>query len=168
MHYESTGGPRRNVDRRARPTSPLDALFSKCRRRCPRRVEEKVGAYFVDRFDVMTVSMVIALLLLTIVDGVLTLELIGLNSEEINPVMVRLLEHGQTTFLVGKYILTAAGLPFIVLYKHYPMFGSRFRVGYLLPVFIGLYLVLLCYQWTLLQAGGPSVHSQDHCLGASE
>ena len=120
----------------------------------PRRGDGKLGAYFVDRFDALTLSMVVALLALTIIDGVLTIELIGLNSEEINPVMVHLLERGHTTFLVGKYILTAAGLPFIVLYKHYPMFGSRFRVGYLLPVFIGLYLVLLCYQCTLLGAGG--------------
>jgi hypothetical protein len=47
-------------------------------------------------------------------------------------------------------VMTAAGIPFLVLYKNHPMFGSRFRVGYLFPLFLGLYLVLLCYQWVLL------------------
>jgi hypothetical protein len=155
MNYDPTIGPRRVFDRRARPTSPLDALFSPGRRKGPRRDDEKIGAYFVDRFDSLTFLMVVALLLLTILDGILTIELIGLNSEEINPVMVRLLERGHNSFLIGKYVLTAAGLPFIVLYKHYPMFGSRFRVGYLLPVFISMYLVLIGYQWTLLNAGDP-------------
>ena len=50
---------------------------------------------------------------------------------------------GPLAFLLGKYVLTAMGLPLIVVYKNYPMFGTRFRVGFLLPVFIGLYLVLI-------------------------
>jgi hypothetical protein len=98
--------------------------------------------------------LVIALLSLTIVDGVLTLELIHLNSEEANPVMAGLLEQSEFAFLMGKYVLTAAGLPFLVVYQQYPLCGTRFRVGWLLPVFVGLYLVLLFHQCTLLRMGG--------------
>jgi hypothetical protein len=125
------------------------------RRRRPRRQDERLGAYFVDRFDAGTLAMIVALLGLTLVDGVLTLELIDLNSEEANPIMAHLLSRGDYIFLIGKYILTAAGLPFLVVYKHYPLFRSRFRVGWLLPVFIALYLVLLFHQWNLLQIGRP-------------
>jgi hypothetical protein len=103
----------------------------------------------------MTLAMVVALLGLTILDGIFTLELLDMNSEEANPLMEHLLTRGQTAFLLGKYILTAAGLPVIVVYQHYPLFGTRFRTGWLLHVFIGLYLVLLSHQWTLFQAGRP-------------
>ena len=58
---------------------------------------------------------------------------------------------------MGKYVLTATGLPFLVVYKNYPLFRSRFRVGWLLPLFVVLYLVLLFHQWNLLQIGRPAL-----------
>jgi Domain of unknown function (DUF5658) len=115
-----------------------------------------MGTYFVDRFDAGTLAMIVALLGLTIADGVLTLELIDVNCEEANPIMAHLLSRGDLTFLMGKYVLTATGLPFLVVYKHYPLFRSRFRVGWLLPVFLAMYLVLLFHQWTLLRIGHPA------------
>ncbi len=87
--------------------------------------------------------MIVTLLILSIVDGVLTLELLNLNSEEANPLMGHLLKQGPQAFLLGKYVLTSMGLPLIVVYMNHPMFGTRFRVGYLLPVFISLYIVLI-------------------------
>ena len=98
------------------------------------------GHFFVDRFDALTLAVIVTLLMLTIADGVLTIELLDTNSEEMNPIMARLIVHGQQAFLIGKYILTAAGLPFIVVYKNYPMFGTRFRIGFVLPIFVGLYI----------------------------
>ncbi len=121
-------------------------------------MEERRGAFFVDRFDAVTLGMIVALLGLTLVDGLLTIELLEINSEEGNPFMDYLLTYGPMAFLLGKYVMTAAGIPFLVVYKNHPMFGSRFRVGYLFPMFLGLYLVLLCYQWVLLHTkpGEPS------------
>ncbi len=101
--------------------------------------------------------MVLTLLSLTITDGVLTIELLEMNGEEANPLMGYLLNHGPLAFLLGKYVLTAVGLPFIVVYKNYPLFRTRFRAGFLLPLFVGLYVVLIAYQWVLFQAG--SSHS---------
>jgi hypothetical protein len=126
------------------------------RRRRPRRDEERTGAYFVDRFDAGTLALIVALLGLTILDGVLTIELIDLNCEEVNPIMANLLRRGGFEFLMGKYLLTATGLPFLVVYQNYPLFRSRFRVGWLLPSFVALYLVLLFHQWTLLRLGRPA------------
>ena len=99
--------------------------------------------------------MVVILLCLTIVDGVLTIELLDVNSVEANPLMGHLLSWGHREFLLGKYVLTAAGIPFLIVFKHYPMFGTRFRAGWLLHVFVSLYLVLLSYQWVLLHVGRP-------------
>jgi hypothetical protein len=138
-------------DRRKRPTSPLDALRRSGRRNAPRRGEERAGNFFVDRFDALTLAMIVGLLGLTITDGVLTIELLDRNSEEINPLMAHLLGQGHHAFLAGKYILTAAGLPFLVVFKNYRLFGTRIRIGYLFPAFIVLYLLLLSYQWNMLE-----------------
>jgi hypothetical protein len=149
--------PRSQADRRERPTTPLDALRPGGRRTWPRRQEERLGRFFVDRFDATTLAMIVLLLCLTIADGVLTIELLDVNSEEVNPLMGHLLTRGHREFLLGKYVMTAAGLPFLIVYKHYPMFGTRFRAGWLLHVFISLYLMLLAYQWALLHAGRPGL-----------
>jgi hypothetical protein len=146
MECDQVGGRRDGTDRRRRATRPFDSLFGYSRRASPRRAAERRGHHFVDRFDAMTLATIISLLALTIADGVLTVELLDTNSEEINPLMAHLLLWGFNVFLMGKYILTAAGLPFIVAYKNYPMFGTRFRAGFVLPVFVGLYLVLIIYQ----------------------
>lgn len=98
----------------------------------------------------LTLALVVAILALCILDGILTIELLDRNSEEINPVMRFLLDRGHGPFLLGKYAITAAGLPFLVVYKNWPIFGTRFRTGYLLPVFLVLYLTLLIYQLYLL------------------
>ena len=100
--------------------------------------------------------MVVILLCLTIADGVLTLELLDINCVEANPLMERLLLQGPLAFLLGKYVLTSAGLPLLVVFKHHPMFGTRFRVGFLIPVFIGLYLILLFYQGALFRLAFPT------------
>jgi Domain of unknown function (DUF5658) len=156
MNDDSTGGRRYQVDRRRRPTSPLDTFRLRGRRTWPRREEERRGTFFVDRFAASTLAMVVALLSLTIADGVLTIELLDINSEEINPFMGQLLARGHFAFLAGKYLLTAAGLPFIVIYQSYTILGTRFRVGFLLPVFISLYVALLSYQWMLFHIGRNS------------
>jgi hypothetical protein len=166
MHDESPSDGRQRSDRRRRPTSPIDAFRLDGRRGRPRRKEDRQGVYYVDRFTSGTLALVVALLGLTIADGILTLELIELNSEEANPVMAHLLRRGELAFLVGKYVMTAAGLPLLIVYQRYRLFGSRFRVGWLLPVFIVLYLILLFHQWTLLQIGHPEVLGQDRS-GAS-
>jgi hypothetical protein len=119
----------------------------------PRRTEERYGTFFSDRFDALTLAMVVTLLGLTVVDGMLTLELLELNSEEANPFMGHLLKRGPLDFLLGKYVLTAMGLPFIVVYKNYPMFKTRFRIGFLLPIFISLYVALISYQCILISKG---------------
>lgn len=99
--------------------------------------------------------MVVALLLLTIADGSITLVLVNSHCEEANPLMAPLVERGAAPFLVVKYALTACGLPVLLAYRRHRMFGSRFRVGFVLPVLVGLYLTLLAYQFALLRAGPP-------------
>jgi hypothetical protein len=152
MTSETPFDARGRTDRRRRPTKAWDAFRPRGRRVRPRRDEERQGPYFVDLIDTSTFVLAVLLLLLTVLDGAVTLILLGAGCEEVNPAMGYLLRQGPTHFLLGKYLLTTAGLPFLLIFRHFTLFGTRFRVGYLLPVFVALYLVLLGYQVTLMYA----------------
>jgi hypothetical protein len=114
-----------------------------------RRADEHATTYYVDRFPASTLLLVILLLTATILDGVITLHLIDIGCVEINPLMSRLLRIGMLPFLLGKYVLTATGLPLLLIFKNHYLFRTRFRVSYLLPTFVALYLILLAYQLRL-------------------
>jgi len=139
-------------DRRRRPTSPWSAFGHGGRRVRPRRDQDRGRGYFVDQIDGRTFLLAVLLLVLTLTDGAITLLLLEAGCEEINPAMSYLLSRGPLYFLLGKYALTTAGLPFLLIFRHFTLFRTRFRVGHLLPVFVGMYLVLLGYQIALMQA----------------
>jgi hypothetical protein len=143
---------RRSQCRRRRPTGPWDALWTPARRRAHRRADEDDLHGCVDRHGAGTAALAIALLLLTLADGAITLILLTDRFEEANPVMAPLVEQGALPFLLGKYALTAAGLPVLLAFKDHRLFRTGFRVKYLLPTFVGLYLALLSYQMTLLRS----------------
>lgn len=140
-------------DRRATQTSLWSCLCGSGNRLSNRRASESRQYYFVDRFSVLTFTFVLLLLVFTLLDGIVTVHLLDRGCDELNPVMNYLLHKGLQPFFLGKYILTAAGLPVLLVFKNYALFGSRFRVGYLLPAFVGLYMILLCYQWFLCRLG---------------
>ncbi len=142
---------RNRPDRRDRPTSPWDALFGRRRRGRHRRATDDRRLVFVDRSSAWVFLLILLLLIMTIVDGLITLDLLDTGCEEANPLMRYLLERGQMAFLLGKYILTAIGLPFLIAFKNHRLFRTRFRVGYLIPAFVSLYFLLLYYQVGLIR-----------------
>jgi hypothetical protein len=92
------------------------------------------------------------LLVLTIVDGMITIALLDRGFEEANPVMRFLLDRGTGAFFIGKYVLTALFLPVALIMNRYRLFGTGFRVGHFIPVVTGLYVILIVYQiglWNL-------------------
>ena len=145
-----------NQDRRraARPPQGADAACRAPFRRpaggCGPGAAEHRRAYFVDRFSATLFVQIIAVLILCVVDAVLTLALIHRGGEEFNPLMGCLLAHGMRPFLIGKYVLTAVGLPLLLIFKNHGLFGTRFRVGHLIPIIVALYLVLIAYQTILI------------------
>lgn len=141
---------RRRADRRQRPTSPWAAFWPWGHRMRNRRADDERRPYFVDRFSSSLFVIVVMLLLATLLDGFLTLRLLEAGANEINPVMDWLLDYGALPFVVGKYLLTVVGLPLLLVFKNHRLFGTPLRVGHLIPVVVGLYLVLLGYQLALM------------------
>jgi hypothetical protein len=148
--------PPRGPDRRRQPTSPWAALRPGGRRKRNRRQEDCRTPYYVDRFENHLLAWILILLTFSIADGVMTLLLIEGGFAEANPAMRFLLDRGAMWFLIGKYTLTAGGLPVLLVFKNHGLFHRRLRVGALIPLFVVLYAALLAYQigllWTLPEA----------------
>ena len=152
MRIEPDQDRRDQSDRRQAPGGLWGLFHWGGHRERNRRSSEQHHDYLVDRYSVLTLALIVLLLAFSMVDAVITLDLLGADHEEINPVMKHLLNKGLLPFLLGKYVLTAAGLPLLLIFKNYFLFGTRFRVGYLIPAFVAAYVVLLGYQFLLLQA----------------
>lgn len=151
MEIDPTADKRNGPDRRNRPTSVWDTIVGSGHRLRHRRDGEHQQPYYVDRFPSTTFLLILLLLSLTVLDGILTLILVEADCHEINPAMRYLLDRGPSSFLIGKYILTSAGLPILLIFKNFRLFGTRFRVEYLIPVFVGMYLVLIAHQVLLIR-----------------
>ena len=149
---------RHRSDRRSQPTTWWAALVPTGRRLRARRASEHFQQYFVDRFPSHTFLLIVLLLSLSTTDAAITLLLLDDGCEEVNPVMNILLNKGPYEFILGKYCLTAFGMPVLLIFKNYYLFGTRFRVSYLIPMFVFLYLVLMGYQYCLLSASPIMSH----------
>ena len=141
------------LDRRYKPTGPLDAFRLSGRRGEVRRASERLDSHFLDRYDAFVLALIVSILALTVVDGMLTIELLSNDCEEANPVMKYMLHHGLGTFFAAKYVLTALlAFPFFSSSRTIVRVPS-FRVGYVFPVFLMLYLILVGYEVHLLERG---------------
>jgi hypothetical protein len=142
---------RSQSDRRRQPTSPWAAFPPAGLRTKNRRAEEHRQPYYTDRFSSVIFVAVLLLVIATLSDAGLTLYVICGGGGEANPLMGRLLEHGVQTFVIGKYLLTVVGLPVLLIFRNHYLFGTRLRVGHLLPICLALYAALIAYQIVLIE-----------------
>jgi hypothetical protein len=147
---ESDADRRSRSDRRQEATSPWAALPPAGLRMQNRRAEEHRLPYYTDRFSPAIFAGVLLLIAATLVDAALTVYVLYAGGVEVNPLMGRLLDHGIQAFVVGKYLLTVLGLPVLLIFRNHYLFGTRLRVGYLIPISLALYAVLIGYQIVLI------------------
>ena len=114
-------GMRAIKDRRRRPTPRFSRFsFYGGRRRSIRRASEKEGAY-VDRYGFWSVFAVCWVALMNLGDSVFTLIHLQSGGVEVNPVADKLLQTGQTGFVLFKSVLVAVALLVLVLHKNFRM-----------------------------------------------
>lgn len=141
----------RGPDRRRKPTNPfsLTSLFGS--RRGPRREEDSHVHYYVDRYDLTSALLFAGAMVLSTVDLIFTLQLVGSGGKELNPIMDFFLSHGPYPFLLAKLGLTAAGLFFMLLHKEYRWRRGSIRGVHFLGVILTLYLALIVWEFILLR-----------------
>ena len=136
---------RTGIDRRY-STSLLASLTSRNRRRKSRgrRVTDR-GAY-VDIYDSRTWGIVIAILLLSLMDALLTgLHMVGGSARELNPILNAVLAHGGlTAFFSVKAAMTILPVAIIMIHKEWTLgkYAAQLCLWtYILLSFYHLYLI---------------------------
>ena len=136
-------------DRRASPTTLLSKYIIIGKRRQHRRREEGIGNIsYMDWYSVRLLLATLAIMLFCVADAYLTLWTISQGGVELNIFMDILIQQGTYHFVIGKYVITAVCLVFLVAHKEITLF-SRVKVQSCIYSFLFVYAVLICYELTL-------------------
>jgi hypothetical protein len=108
---------------------------------------EMERAYIGEIHSPKTLALILLILLLSITDAYLTLDLINQGAVELNPIMAYYLNHGALTFFGMKYLLTCASIIVILIIKDLYIFRTKVQ-GKILFVF-HLIVLTSVVQWEL-------------------
>ena len=140
---------RRANDRRA--LSWRTFLFGSLtpRRRGNRRGESSEG--LLDWYEPHLLFLAITILLMSVTDAFLTLQLIDLGASEANPIMAFLLDRTPQLFVTAKMLLTGVGIVVLVALARARVFRV-IRISIIIHWCMLGYVALLAYEaWLLRQ-----------------
>ena len=113
-HSEKRSGQ----DRRTHKFPRLKYLLFSGNRAKVRRKEDLHHTFYFDRYSSHLFAAIVAILLLSVLDALLTLHLIGVGSTEMNPVMSYFLRFSPIVFMGVKYGLTCFGVVVLLLLRN--------------------------------------------------
>jgi hypothetical protein len=142
-------GKRSGQDRRTKPTSPFSLASLRGSRKTVRRKEDVSTHYYVDLYGRGEGLLFVFILLLSVADAFLTLELIGNGMSEFNTVMDYYLRLGPLPFVLVKYLMTAVGLLCLLIHKNYPLFRGRVSAKTIMIGAAVMYCALIAYELLL-------------------
>ncbi len=141
---------RSGEDRRKRVIWSLIYGSVQRRRRSARRTEDS-ATFIADWHSPSLMYVVVAILLLSATDAILTLQLLQIGAHEANIFMVGLIHGDLQTFAAVKMGLTGLGVIYLVIRNEALLFG-RLQVRYVLHFVLVCYIALIGYELTLLSA----------------
>lgn len=121
----------------------------------PRRASNRRPAddqkFIVDWHDKGLFMVAMAIILMSLMDALFTLNLLSLGAEEINYFMKVLIESDSSLFLLVKLSVTATGVVLLVAYARFRLAGIL-RVRRILETLCGIYACLIIWELYLLVA----------------
>ena len=141
---------RSGKDRRVRKLPMVKYIFLPGRRHQARRHEDGSKFFFFDRYSSKLFAAIVLILLLSILDALLTLYLIGHGFLEINPVMAYFLKLGPFVFMGAKYFLTSIGVVILLIYKNVFLSKPNFHVELLFSYIIVAFSTVILWELYLV------------------
>jgi len=140
---------RSGKDRREKRFNLFQRPFASGRRRSMRRQADRRRFYLFDYYSPKIFFAVTLVLLLSVVDALLTLWLIGEGAQEVNPVMAYFLNIGPNAFMAAKYLITSASVVIVVLFNYILIQRVHFQMGDLLHYFAGCFAAVVIWELVL-------------------
>jgi len=125
-------------------TKSISIYTLRGRRRKARRAEEAEN-YYVDRYELRYLFLIIAILVMCFLDAFLTVILLQLGAEELNPFMLIFIEKDVVLSMIIKYVITAVSLICILIHKNFRVFRNL-RVHSLIYFVLTLYVTLVLFE----------------------
>ncbi len=122
------------------------------RRKMIRRKEDQFHPYQLDRHGLETLVFFLLFLILSMVDAALTLQLVGRNAVELNPLMAYFLGKGHIAFIVAKYSITSISVLLILFIRGSYLFQPRLRALLFFLLLLAPFSLVVPYQLHLLMA----------------
>ena len=137
-------------DRRTHKFPKLKYLLFSGRRAEVRRKEDLQHTFYFDRYSSHLFAAIVAILLLSVLDALLTLHLIGKGSTEMNPVMSYFLRFGPIVFMGAKYFLTCFGVVILLLLRNVVRKRSITHAQNLFSYIIGAFTTVIVWELYLI------------------
>lgn len=118
------------------------------RRRKIRRGEDG-HLFHLDWHEPWLLVVTLAILVASVLDALMTLELLRKGAVEVNPFMAVLIERDVGLFVNAKLALTGVGLILLVMHANFRIFRV-IRISYILSISLMMYLGLTAYELVLL------------------
>jgi len=141
---------RSGQDRRTPKFPKLKYLLFSGRRAEVRRKEDLQHTFYFDRYSSHLFAAIVAILLLSVLDALLTLHLIGKGSTEMNPVMSFFLKFGPLVFMGAKYFLTCFGVVILLLLRNVVRKKSIAHAQNLFSYIIGAFTTVIVWELYLI------------------
>ena len=141
---------RSGQDRRTHKFPKLKYLLFSGRRTKVRRKEDLHHTFYFNRYSSHLFAAIVAILLLSVLDALLTLHLIGKGSTEMNPVMAYFLRYGPIVFMGAKYFLTCFGVVVLLLLRNAVRKRSITHAQNLFSYIIGAFASVIVWELYLI------------------
>ena len=144
------GDRRSDVDRRVNRGFTLKSLFICGRREETRRQDDKGKIFLADRYSTTIFAAIVVILFFSVIDGLLTLILLGYGAKEINPLLAYLLEIEPKLFMTVKYLLTCLSLVIFLIFRN--IFLQRIKIysSIFFSIFICIFVTVIMWELFLL------------------
>ena len=143
-------GDRRRIDRRQLSWRTFLQGSLTPRRRANRRGDGREDEGLLDWHEPHLMFLALMILLMSVVDAFLTLNLIGKGAEEANPIMALILDRAPRLFAGVKMALTGVGIVVLVALARARVFRV-IRISAIIHWCMLGYVVLLIYEAWLLR-----------------
>jgi hypothetical protein len=137
-------------DRRAHQFPKWRYLLFSGRRAKARRKEDLHRTFYFDRYSSNLFAAIVAILMLSVLDALLTLYLIDKGSTELNPVMSYFIEYGPFVFMGAKYLLTCIGVVILLLFRNVLRKRSITHTQHIFSYIIAAFSTVIAWELYLI------------------
>ncbi len=141
---------RSGKDRRTKSGFNIRSFLFGGKRETIRRQEDTRRIFYVDHYSSKLFIAILVILILSALDGFLTLFLLDHGAYETNPVMAYFLRFGPYTFFISKYLLTIVPVICLLMFRNTVVRVIKISARSVLYVIVVFYLAVVVWEIYLI------------------